>query len=689
MSIGAEYFRYLEHLGDTVTLRDLHEEPRRPDVVALRHDVDHDLDLALEMAHHERARGARATYFLLHTNPYWGDERFAIKCRQLAAYGHEVGLHLNVLTEWFQGTCHDPDRRLAELLAALRSCSVEVAGTSAHGDRACYEGGFINYWVFAELRGHRPEIDEDGRSAEGIAVDDERFRIRYPPEHRITRPGGPTVALWQSSLERHGLRYEAAHVACDRYWTDSGGSWQRSGDPLQADLSRGRHQVLVHPEWWRGPKKTYLVLSAARSGSKWLAGFVDRATSCRAVHELTLNHRLEGERLVEDKRTTDDFAGLIEHPVVASELIAQAAEHFGRLPGDVLEVNVYLEPFIERWKDLVPGGVLVHLHRDGRDVVRSILARGWYETPSDRRHAVIPVDEWDSSSQLERACWYWRYTQERIATFTQARIAFERMVTDRRYLEETLEALGIVVHPLLAAEEFPKRIDPSDYRGFPAFDAWSPDDRASFELICGEVQSALGYPGPSASGRQAPGRLAPRPGRGRDPGEATTVLSLDFGRAPAAAARGFGKAGVTAEPVPGGLLVRTREPADRTPHLVLARGDWARLGARAGVSCAESVYYVCRVRADLSPDMRARLFALFYDKAGALVHKLHATTLRPGAPLAVCSFRPPPGAHHLALALHLGARPPVAALLLRHVEVQCCTLTRGYAWRRVADVPAP
>ena len=35
--------------------------------IALRHDVDHDLELALEMAHHEWRLGFKATYYLLHT----------------------------------------------------------------------------------------------------------------------------------------------------------------------------------------------------------------------------------------------------------------------------------------------------------------------------------------------------------------------------------------------------------------------------------------------------------------------------------------------------------------------------------------------------------------------------------------------------------------------------------------------
>ena len=93
-------------------MREFAAHPEWADVIALRHDIDHDLDLALEMAHHEHERGIRATYFLLHTCDYWNDPRFTQKCAQLQDYGHEIGLHLNLLTEWFQGQRETLDSRL-------------------------------------------------------------------------------------------------------------------------------------------------------------------------------------------------------------------------------------------------------------------------------------------------------------------------------------------------------------------------------------------------------------------------------------------------------------------------------------------------------------------------------------------------------------------------------------------------
>ena len=505
MSIKPAYFRLLDHLGSTATIRELHERADAADMVGLRHDVDHDLDLALEMAHHEHARGARSTYYLLHTHAYFSSDRLVDACRQFVAYGHEVALHVNLISEWMAGAIDDLDVRIEEVLAPLRAAGIDVTGVSAHGDRMCYEHKFINYWMWRELKPADPRMSEHGLSAEGIPVSDERFRIPYPQDHQLHRADGAALPLWRCSMEDHGLRYDAAHVPVDHYWTDTGGSFTRSGDPMEHDCKAGRHQVLIHPFWWRGEKKVVFVLSTARSGSKWFANFVDRATSCRGLHEWTLNHRLAGAGSVEEKRTNTDFAGLVEDRSHAERLIEQALAHHHRLPVDVVEANVYLEAFA----DLLEGRErvqLVHLHRDAREVVRSILGRGWYATPYDRRHRAVDVERWDELDQFERACWYVRSVHEAIPAGA-ARLSFERMTQDRDYLVGWLEEMGLIVHPLLVEAAYEARLNRTERHRCPPYGQWPAEHQRVFDEICGAAQAELGYEAPGTS----PGAGGARP----------------------------------------------------------------------------------------------------------------------------------------------------------------------------------
>ena len=249
-SISAKYKNYLRAFGATVPVSTMAGDPGSADLVALRHDVDYDIDIALEMASVEHNLGKRATYYVLHTAPYWDDPKLVEKCLKLQDMGHEVGLHTNVISEWAAGKIESIEGRLAQLLGLLRKGGVTVTGMAAHGDRLCYETGFINYWCFSELRPDDPAADQDGRTAEGLRDPNSARCVTYPRDHTLVRADGATFPLWSISMKNLGIAYDAWHLRFDRYFTDSGGSWSRSTDPIEADLSSGRHQILVHPIHW-------------------------------------------------------------------------------------------------------------------------------------------------------------------------------------------------------------------------------------------------------------------------------------------------------------------------------------------------------------------------------------------------------------------------------------------------------
>lgn len=689
MSVRPELFQYFDHLGRTITLRELAEDTNQRNVIALRHDIDHDLDLALEVAHHEHKRGMRATYFLLHTHKYWRDPDFLLKCKQLEAYGHEVGLHLNLLTEWFAGRIDNINDALRDILAPLREAGIKITGTSAHGDRACYENGFSNYWIWRELHGDDPATEQLGRSAEGVRVIDPAWQIPYPANHRLKRNDGAELDLWQSSLAAHNLQYDAMHIPLDHYWSDSGGKWQRTGDPLQNDISHGRHVVLIHPVWWRGEKKQYFFLSTARSGSLWLSNVIDRATNCKGVHEFTFNHRFENDEPVLDKRTTDDFQSLCDDRPAALQLLRQSLRWMRQQPGDVAEANVYLEPFLTELRELAPNAVFIHLHRDGRDVVRSILNRGWYDNPDDHKHRALPIENWNRLTRFERACWYWRYTNEMIAPFATNRLRFEKMVSDVDYLSDQLARYGIILHPLLAERVFHERVNASKVADVPAHEQWSSEYQKTFTQICGAVQQMLGYAGGGRTNDSDEYNTRERSVTRTD--QSQTIVDLDYARVPRPT---ISASHMRVVPNSDGVLLRPAPTTADATNIValLTTGKWNRVEPQHGVPCREDVYYHCSIESTAGAKVRARLFVLFYDSAGALIRPFQAGTIRAGESQRMFSFAPAVGANHLALALHFG-KPSSGAqpagedetLLLKRVQLESIPMDRRYSATPAAD----
>ncbi len=448
MTISIAYERYLTHFKETVTLKDFNRQVGAPGLCALRHDVDHDLDLALEMAHKEHQLGFKASYFILPSAPYWqADERLLDKCLQLQDYGHEVGLHVNSMAEWVSGATDDIKARLTQQLDLLRNGGIHLTGIAAHGDKLCYEHNLSNYWCFEELRPADPYAAENGRTAEGPYEADMTPRLLYPTDHVARRPDGRTFDLWSVNMRDLGLEYHAWHTKFDRYFSDSAGGWKRTPDPIEVLRGEERWQVLIHPEHWRGPRKYYFFLSSARSGSKWLSEVLSAATPLHTRHEYVLNqpfHRGETSR----KATTDVWA-LEENADEVSARLTEAWEEFENQPRDFAEVNVYLEGFVSQLQAAFPEAMFVQLMRDPALVVSSLMDRNWYDTPEDRRHPRLQGVDAKSIGQFERVCHYVAQVNRRLNKVCTHRIDLDELTKSPESLASELEKLGIAYHPRL------------------------------------------------------------------------------------------------------------------------------------------------------------------------------------------------------------------------------------------------
>lgn len=459
MSLKPELFRYLDQFGHTYRL-DQTLTPRRirgfltsklrrnkfdsTNWIALRHDIDHDLDLALELAHHEHARGIRATYFLLHTAPYWNDPDLLAKCRQLHAYGHEVGLHLDLVTEYAQGLTTAPQERVSQLLSILRSSGVPVKGVAAHGAKACYEHQCTNYWFWKELRPADPMSEEDRRSAEGIQLDDSDWQIRYPDSHKA-RIGDADFDLWSVSMNELGIEYEASALHPDHYWTDTGGEWSRSPDPSGHDLSTGTHVVLIHPIWWRGPKKVHFVVCPNPQSRSALAQQLDTATSAIVLDEWTMTRTRVGRSV--------DLADSLN--AASPTLIQNAiAHHLKLLDADVVEFTSLLpaQLFHQAGPDQKPicvWTVPIASHSISAAAIDLLEEHpSLYQDPQDQALVPVKSSRWEWMSRLQRAVAH---------TKTCRGDCVEAATNSDEYLSNAdscslAKQLGFVWHPLLAEE---------------------------------------------------------------------------------------------------------------------------------------------------------------------------------------------------------------------------------------------
>ena len=223
-----EYERFLNRLAERSVVP-LREFARGEGDVALRHDVDARLESALELARRERFRGLRATYFVLHTAPYYARPDFIERLTELQSLGHEVGFHNDLLTlQRVRGV--DVGTFLRDELARLRAAGIEITGCSAHGSPWCHRLGYHNNYLFEGWDEPQPGF----------------------PETRVAEKLRP---------HDFGLEYEAYHLGEDGYYSDSRFERRRRWHPSQLDLasSPGRLIVLTHPCHWDASARAKVV----------------------------------------------------------------------------------------------------------------------------------------------------------------------------------------------------------------------------------------------------------------------------------------------------------------------------------------------------------------------------------------------------------------------------------------------
>lgn len=245
----------LDRATRVIAMEDVHDGDYNPSAIGLRHDVDagHALATAEKIAAWEAERGYRATFYVLHTSPYWNAPGFADTLCRIVEYGHEIGIHTNALAQALR-TGEDPDDILYDAIEELRSYGFKVRGVAGHGDPFCNRDRAPGEITFA----NDEHFVECARPKEG------------PPDRVITR-GRISLKLQPRKLEEFGLEYEALALAHRKGMlpfriSDSGGKWLNPGweetvekwNRQRAEFpnaSRPTSEVrqlhfLWHPDWW-------------------------------------------------------------------------------------------------------------------------------------------------------------------------------------------------------------------------------------------------------------------------------------------------------------------------------------------------------------------------------------------------------------------------------------------------------
>ena len=247
-------------------------------------------------------------------------------------------------------------------------------------------------------------------------------------------------------------------------------------------------------ETWVRKWKFFFILGFGRSGTAFMADFLNRAKGAHVFHEPVLEdfyahaqahyNQSQAEKYIEGFRKKEMY--------LRTRNISPA--------GIYGEVNGTLRCHVGAIRKAFPEITLLHLVRDGRNVVRSTVSRRTMTMRNPFSMSIHPTESdpwkarWPGMDRFARICWYWQEENRRLRTNIGRTVQFEKVLSSYEYFEyEILEPCGIHLEneDWKAAISTPRNTTPEF--SMPKWDQWTREQQKTFREICGEEMVKCGY----------------------------------------------------------------------------------------------------------------------------------------------------------------------------------------------------
>ncbi|MHA1284996.1 MAG: sulfotransferase family protein [Promethearchaeota archaeon] len=244
---------------------------------------------------------------------------------------------------------------------------------------------------------------------------------------------------------------------------------------------------------WFQEKNIFFILSIGRSGTKFLSNLLNKAPNSIVVHEPVRSDFRAHQIAFHNETHSYKYIKKFRKKEIFLRLRKKDFKVYG-------EVNSVLRRHCKALKELFPNAIIIHLVRDGRDVVRSIMSRNTMTTRDPNTRDIYPKKDdpwnlkWHSMSRFEKLCWYWKVENEYLDQHLKYRIRFEDIISDYNYFSNNLlKILNLDISKETWENEIktPKNIT-LKYT-IPHWKDWDETMLNKFNKICGEMMRRYDY----------------------------------------------------------------------------------------------------------------------------------------------------------------------------------------------------
>lgn len=223
----------------------------------------------------------------------------------------------------------------------------------------------------------------------------------------------------------------------------------------------------------------FLVTAMGRSGTLWLAQLLNQDATVACHHEPLAQY--DSRNYAKVYSSEMDADAVIAKRILRMDKLQQRHRDRG-----YAEVNSYLRYYVPALRKALPTVPIAGLVRDGRLVVRSLMARGCYQ-----REGYPPIaPPMPMAGPFASCCWYWADTYNRLLDTGIPIVQLEALNgcynTFDMFCKYLRVSITLEQWQKLAGK--PRNVDvgnvPLD---------WDDEQRDTFDAIAGDVWRALGY----------------------------------------------------------------------------------------------------------------------------------------------------------------------------------------------------
>ena len=245
-------------------------------------------------------------------------------------------------------------------------------------------------------------------------------------------------------------------------------------------------------QWFRN-KNVFFVLSMGRSGTKFLSSLLGGYQAAYVVHEPLIDDFKAHQQAFHSEKDAQDYIKQIR----LKEIYLRSRKRNIRAYG---EVNSVLRRHSRAIKNELPHAKLIHLIRDGRNVVRSMMSR-WTMTNEDPNTRIIfPTSDdpwkqkWPEMSRFQKLCWYWWVENDYLSRNIDHHVKFENLISDYDYFKtQLLDKIHLNIPKHKWEEEVNKPKNITKKQSVPHWKEWDSNMTDQFNEICGDLMKKFGY----------------------------------------------------------------------------------------------------------------------------------------------------------------------------------------------------